>query len=195
MTWPALNAGLNATCAALLVAGAWAIKAQRVSLHRACMVAACAVSAAFLASYLAHHAQTGSTRFTGIGWVRPVYFSILLSHTILAVVILPLILRAVWLAARQRFEQHRRLARWTLPLWLYVSVTGVLVYWLLYVAFPSVAEACPGCKEALFDPAQLPQRLRTAQGYAWSIAALLGVPLTLIGGLTVWVVRHQRRPR
>lgn len=193
MTWPGVNASLNATCAVLLMAGAWAIKTQRVSVHRACMVAACAVSAVFLASYLAYHAQVGTTRFQGTGWVRPVYFSLLLSHTILAVVILPLILRTLWLAVRQRFDQHRRLARWTLPLWLYVSITGVVVYWLLYVAFPSIAEACPGCKEALFDPAQLPQRLRTARGYAWSIAALLGVPLTLIGGLTLWVVKSQRR--
>ena len=96
------------------------------------MAAACAVSLVFLVSYLLYHARVGSVRFTGTGWTRPVYFTILISHTVLAVVIVPLVLRTVLLAWRERFAAHRGLARWTLPLWLYVSVTGVAVYGMLY---------------------------------------------------------------
>ena len=132
MSWPALNAALNATSALLVVAGFLAIRGRRIGLHTGCMLAACAVSAGFLASYLAYHARAGSVRFTGAGWTRPVYFAVLLSHTVLAVAIVPLILRTLWLAGRRQFAQHVASARWTLPLWLYVSVTGVVVYWMLY---------------------------------------------------------------
>ena len=132
MTHPALNAMLNAASAALLVAGFCCIRAKRRSAHAALMLAACATSLAFLISYLLYHARAGSVRFTGAGWTRPAYFTILLSHTVLAVVILPLVMRTVFLAWRRRFEAHRRLATRTLPLWLYVSVTGVVVYWMLY---------------------------------------------------------------
>lgn len=129
---PALNAALNTTCAALLTLGYLAIRRGNVARHKACMGLAFLTSIVFLASYLTHHALHGSTRFTGTGPVRPLYFAILLTHTVLAVVIVPLVLRTLYLALRGRFDAHRRIARWTLPLWLYVSVTGVIVYWMLY---------------------------------------------------------------
>ncbi len=129
---PALNAGLNATSAVLLLAGFLCIRAKRVQAHARCMVAAFCVSTAFLISYLVYHAQVGSVRFQGTGWVRPVYFAILLTHTLLAVTVLPLALRTLALAAQRRFAQHVAWARWTLPIWLYVSVTGVVVYGMLY---------------------------------------------------------------
>ncbi len=129
---PTLNAFLNATSAGLIVAGLICIRAKQTGAHTACMLGACAVSALFLASYLYYHAQVGSVRFEQTGWIRPVYFSILISHTILAVVIVPLVIRTVWLAMRRRFAAHTALARWTAPLWLYVSVTGVVVYMMLY---------------------------------------------------------------
>ena len=132
MTHPALNAALNGASAALLIAGYWCVRTRRLTAHATLMVAACATSLAFLVSYLAYHARVGSVRFAGTGWVRPVYFAVLISHTVLAVLIVPLVLRTVFLAWRQRFNQHRALARWTFPLWLYVSVTGVAVYWMLY---------------------------------------------------------------
>ena len=196
LAWlPALNAALNATSAVLLVAGYRCIRSGRIRAHTACMLGACLVSTLFLASYLVYHARVGSVRFLGVGWVRPVYFAVLLSHTVLAVVIVPLILRTLLLAARRRFAEHTALARWTLPLWLYVSVTGVLVYWMLYHLAVPVAEACPGCKEALFDPGELPQRLAAAKGYAASIGLMLVVPLGLVGGLTAVIVRSSRRQR
>ena len=129
---PTVNALLNGTSAALLLAGFACIRAQRIAAHRACMVAAFVVSSLFLASYLAYHAHVGSVHFPGCGWARPVYYAILLSHTVLAVVIVPLVLRTLYLAARRRFDAHRTIARWTWPLWLYVSVTGVIIYWMLY---------------------------------------------------------------
>ena len=132
MTLPALNAALNTTSAALLLAGYLCIRAGRTAAHRRFMLAACAVSAAFFASYLTYHARVGSVPFAGAGWVRPIYFSILISHTILAVVIVPLVARTLFLASRRRFAEHRAIAHWTFPLWLYVSVTGVVVYWMLY---------------------------------------------------------------
>lgn len=130
--WPALNASLNALSALLLAAGYLCIRARRITAHACCMVAACATSLLFLASYLAYHAQVGSVRFQGTGAVRRVYFTILISHTILAVVIVPLAARVLTFARRRRFAEHRALARRTLPLWLYVSVSGVAVYWMLY---------------------------------------------------------------
>ncbi len=129
---PTLNATLNATCAVLLIAGYVCIRTHRMAAHAGFMVSAFVVSVLFLISYLTYHAQVGSVHFLGTGWIRPVYFSILISHTILAVVIVPLVLRTLFLASRRRFTEHRAIARWTLPLWLYVSVTGVVVYWMLY---------------------------------------------------------------
>jgi len=131
-SFPALNASLNATCAALLVLGWILIKSGRREAHRWTMVAAFLCSAVFLACYLYYHFHAGSVRFQKTGPIRTVYFAILLSHTILAVAVLPLILRTLFLAAKGRFEEHRRAARWAFPVWLYVSVTGVTVYWMLY---------------------------------------------------------------
>ena len=129
---PTLNAALNATSAVLLALGWTAIRRGRRELHRRCMLGALTTSALFLTSYLVYHAQVGSVRFTGQGWVRIVYFAILLSHTVLAVVIAPFVVVTVTRALRANFEAHRRLARLTLPLWAWVSVTGVVVYWMLY---------------------------------------------------------------
>ncbi len=129
---PPLNAALNATAAVLLAAGFAFIRAKRVAAHKACMLTAVAVSAVFLTSYLYYHYHAGSTPFQGQGFVRTLYFTILISHTILAIVILPLVIITVTFALRGRIERHRRIARWTLPLWFYVSVTGVVIYWMLY---------------------------------------------------------------
>ena len=129
---PTLNAALNATSAALLVLGWFLIRAGRREAHRKTMTAALTCSALFLVSYLAYHAQVGSVRFTGTGAARTVYFAILLTHTVLAVAVTPLAVTAFVLARRGRFATHRKLARWTLPVWLYVSVTGVVVYLMLY---------------------------------------------------------------
>jgi len=129
---PAVNASLNAIAAALLVTGFLFIRRGNVPAHRACMTAAFTVSALFLVTYLTHHALHGSTRFPGTGPVRTLYFAILISHTALAAAIPPLAIRTLFLARRGRIPEHRRLARWTFPLWLYVSVTGVVVYWMLY---------------------------------------------------------------
>jgi putative membrane protein len=129
---PALNAVLNATSAVLLAAGFLAIRGRRVRLHRACMVSAFATSVVFLASYLTYHLQVGTTRFPGHGWTRPVYFAILGTHTVLAATIPPLAITTLVLALRGRFGRHVRLARWTLPTWFYVSVTGVVIYVMLY---------------------------------------------------------------
>ena len=135
MTWqdlPTLNAALNATSAVLLLAGWWLIRRGRRGAHRRAMLAACATSTLFLVSYLTYHFQVGSVRFTGQGAVRTVYFAILVSHTVLAAAIVPLVLATLRRALRGRFEAHRALARITLPLWLWVSVSGVVVYWMLY---------------------------------------------------------------
>ena len=134
---PTVNALLNGTSAVLLVAGYLLIRRRRVSAHRACMLAAFVASAVFLASYLTLRYYAGMTRFTGQGWIRPVYFSILVSHTVLAAAIVPLALMTLTRALRARFDRHARIARWTLPLWLYVSVTGVLVYVILYRLYPA----------------------------------------------------------
>ena len=129
---PTLNAGLNATSAALLLLGWILIRAGRREAHKRAMVAALVCSSLFLASYLVYHAQVGSVRFQGQGAVRTVYFAILISHTILAVTVVPLALVTVVRALQARFDRHRRIARITLPIWGYVSVTGVIVYWMLY---------------------------------------------------------------
>lgn len=134
---PTVNAALNATSAVLLVTGYLLIRQHRVSAHRACMLAAFVTSTAFLVSYLTLRYYAGMTRFTGEGWIRPVYFTILVSHTILAATIVPLALVTLSRALRARFDRHVRIARWTLPLWLYVSVTGVLVYMILYRLYPA----------------------------------------------------------
>ena len=134
---PHLNACLNATSAVLLLSGYSFIRARKVAAHRACQVAALVVSLLFLTSYLIYHYNHGSTRFQGTGIVRPIYFTILLTHTILAVVIVPLVAMTFYRALRNDFARHRRIARITLPLWLYVSITGVIVYLMLYQIYPA----------------------------------------------------------
>lgn len=134
---PAVNASLNATSGLLVLVGFAMIRQKREAAHRAAMISACVVSLLFLVSYLYYHYHAGTTRFAGQGWSRPVYFTILISHTILAVAIVPLVLLAVYNGLKDRRPRHRRIVRWAFPLWLYVSVTGVLVYFFLYQWFPS----------------------------------------------------------
>jgi len=135
--FPAINATLNGTSAVLLVVAHRMIKRGKVALHRAIMLAAVATSTLFLVSYLYYHAHVGSVRFQGLGWARRLYFSILISHTILAAAIVPLVIITLSRALRERFDQHRAIARWTYPIWLYVSVTGVVIYLMLYHIFKS----------------------------------------------------------
>ena len=129
---PTLNAILNALSAILLVNGYRFIRQRRITAHKRCMISAVVTSSLFLVSYLTYHIQIGSKPFTGEGPIRTVYFSILISHTSLAITIVPLVLITLRRALRANFERHARIARRTLPLWLYVSVTGVIVYWMLY---------------------------------------------------------------
>jgi len=133
LSHPALNATLNGTSAVLLAAGYVAIRSGRVGVHKKFMISAFLVSCAFLVSYVIYHVRIHQViHFQGRGWIRPVYFTLLTSHTILAIVIVPLILITLRRAWLQRFDQHQIIARWTLPLWFYVSVTGVIVYLLVY---------------------------------------------------------------
>lgn len=129
---PAVNASLNAISGVLLLVGYALIRSRRVDLHRRVMIAAFATSSLFLISYVVYHAQVGSVRFTRQGFVRPLYFTILVTHVSLAAAVLPLAIVTLSRGLKQRFPQHIRIARWTFPIWLYVSVTGVLVYVLLY---------------------------------------------------------------
>jgi uncharacterized membrane protein YozB (DUF420 family) len=129
---PAINASLNALSAILLSAGYLLIRAHRVPQHRRCMIAAFTTSSLFLVCYIVYHAQVGSVSFTRQGFVRPLYFTILITHVTLAATVLPLAIVTLSRGLKARYPQHRRIARWTLPIWLYVSVTGVLVYVLLY---------------------------------------------------------------
>jgi|SRR5579864_308544 len=130
--FPVIDATLNGTSAVLLVTAHRMIKRGRVAVHRGLMITAVATSTLFLISYLYYHAHVGSVRFQGHGWSRPIYFSILISHTILAAAIVPLVIVTLTFALRERFDRHRAIARWTYPLWLYVSVTGVVIYFMLY---------------------------------------------------------------
>ena len=130
--FPTIDAILNATSAVLLTLGYIFIRRKNVAAHKLCMLSAVVTSTLFLVFYLTYHYYHGTTRFTGQGAVRPLYFTILISHTVLAAVIVPLVVTTLDRALRERFDLHRRIARWTLPLWLYVSVTGVVVYWMLY---------------------------------------------------------------
>jgi uncharacterized membrane protein YozB (DUF420 family) len=132
---PALNATLNGASALLLAGGYLAIRRRHVRVHRACMLTAFTTSILFLVSYVTYHLHAGTTHFTGRGWVRPLYFTILGTHTFLAALIPPLALVTVTFALKGRFVRHARLARWTLPAWLYVSVTGVVIYVMLYHLF------------------------------------------------------------
>jgi len=129
---PAVNAVLNATCAVLLVIGYALIRLGRWRQHRAVMIAAFSTSVLFLVSYLTYHAHAGSKHFPGTGTARTVYFAILITHTVLAAAIVPLAIITLSRGLSARYDRHRAIARWTLPIWLYVSVTGVVVYWMLY---------------------------------------------------------------
>ena len=129
----ALNALLNATSGVLLTAGYVQIRRGRIEAHRRCMLAACGASALFLISYVIYHLNVGSVPFTGQGGIRVFYFVVLISHVILAALVAPLAIVTLTHALRERFDRHRRIARWTLPVWLYVSVTGIIVYVMLYV--------------------------------------------------------------
>ena len=129
---PAVNASLNALSGVLLLVGYTLIRLRRIELHRRFMIAAFTASALFLVSYVVYHAQVGSVRFTREGLVRPLYYTILVTHVLLAFSVVPLALITLSRGLKGRYPQHRRIARWTFPIWLYVSVTGVLVYVLLY---------------------------------------------------------------
>lgn len=140
--FPHLNAFLNATAGLILLTGFYFIRTKQIAKHRACMLAASTVSAIFLISYLTHHAirtyyfGLGPTKFTGEGVVRPIYMTILLSHTILAAVVAPFILLTLWRGLKGQYDKHRKIARLVFPVWVYVSVTGVIVYLLLYQIYP-----------------------------------------------------------
>lgn len=133
---PMLNACLNSLSTVFLVLGFVFIKRKRVVAHRNCMLSAFVTSALFLISYLVYHSFAGRTSFVDPQWFRPIYLVILLTHTVLAMVIVPMVLVTLYLAWRQKFDRHKRLARWTWPIWVYVSVTGVVIYLLLYQIFP-----------------------------------------------------------
>ena len=132
----ALNASLNGISAILLTVGFFFILNGKIRQHRACMLSAFGVSTVFLISYVVYHIRVGNVRFLGEGWIRPVYFTLLISHIFLAMVILPMAVITLSRALREKFDAHKRIARWTLPLWLYVSVTGVIVYIMLYHLYP-----------------------------------------------------------
>jgi uncharacterized membrane protein YozB (DUF420 family) len=134
---PAINATLNALSTAFLAGGYWCIKRDRQRAHRNCMLAAVLTSTIFLVCYLTYHALVHTvTRFHNPGWFRPIYLLILLTHTLLAIALVPMVGVTLFRALKQRFDPHRRIARWTWPVWMYVSVTGVLIYLLLYQIFP-----------------------------------------------------------
>jgi uncharacterized membrane protein YozB (DUF420 family) len=133
--FPKINATLNGCSAILLVTGRTLIAQGKIAAHRTVMITAFVTSSIFLCSYLYYHYHVGSVHFRGTGWSRPLYFSILISHTTLAVVIVPMILITLTRGLRGQFDRHQAIARWTFPLWLYVSVTGVIVYLMLYKLF------------------------------------------------------------
>ena len=134
---PTVDALLNTTSAVLLSLGYYFIRRRNIRAHRACMIAAVGTSTLFLACYLTYHYFHGTTRFAGQGIVRMIYLTILGTHTVLAAAIVPLVIVTLYRALRERFDLHKRVARWTLPIWLYVSITGVIVYWMLYHAYPA----------------------------------------------------------
>jgi putative membrane protein len=141
--FPHLNATLNALSGGCLLTGFYFIMRRRIAQHRLCMITASSVSALFLVSYLTHHAVRtyyfglGPTKFTGEGVIRPIYFTILTSHTILAALVAPFVIATLWRALKGRYDSHRKLARLVFPVWLYVSTTGVIVYLLLYQIYPA----------------------------------------------------------
>jgi len=141
--FPHLNAALNATSGVFLISGFYFVQTSKIAKHRVCMLTASGISATFLISYISHHALRtyyfglGPTKFTGDGLARPIYLTILTSHTILAALVAPFVLRTLWLGLKLRADEHRKLARLVFPVWLYVSITGVVVYILLYQVYPA----------------------------------------------------------
>ncbi len=133
---PTVNAFLNGVSAVLLTIGYLFIRRKNILAHKVCMVTALGVSSLFLLSYLVYHSQVGSVPFGGTGFIRIIYFPLLISHIVLAALIVPLALTTIYRAVNEQFETHKRIARWTLPVWLYVSLTGVIVYWMLYWLAP-----------------------------------------------------------
>jgi uncharacterized membrane protein YozB (DUF420 family) len=133
---PAVNASLNALSAVFLTMGFVFIKRQKQTAHRNCMITACCTSLLFLTCYVIYHAHAGRTVFKNPEWFRPIYLTLLLTHTVLAVTIVPMVIVTLSRALRQRFDRHKQIARWTWPMWMYVSVTGVLIYFLLYHIYP-----------------------------------------------------------
>ena len=133
--FPALNAALNGASAVLILVGRGLIRRGKTAAHRAVMIAALTISSLFLVSYLYYHSQVGSVRFQGQGVVRSIYFAILGTHTVLAAIVVPLVIVTFALALRGRYQRHRSIARWTFPVWLYVSITGVVIYVMLYHLF------------------------------------------------------------
>jgi putative membrane protein len=129
---PAVNATLNGISFVFLLSGYLFIRRNRRDAHRKCMIGALVMSALFLTSYVIYHLNVGSVPFRRTGWIRTVYFAILIPHVILAAAIVPMVLLTVWRAWSKQFDKHRRIARWTLPLWMFVSITGVIVYVMLY---------------------------------------------------------------
>ncbi len=160
MDLPAVNGSLNGLSAVFLGFGYFFIKRGNRTAHRNCMIAAFITSTIFLACYLTYHTylgvvlHRGPTRFLDPAWFRPIYLTILLTHTVLAVVIVPLVFMTLSRALKERFDRHKKIARWTWPLWMYVSVTGVLIYFLLYQIFPQHQEtaADPGAATAAVSP-------------------------------------------
>lgn len=135
---PAINAMLNGTSAVFLASGWLAIRRRHLAFHRACMIAAFTASSVFLASYLARFATTGAHKYPGAGWDKTLYLIVLFSHMVLAVAVVPMVLRSLYLGVKGRYAHHKKLARWTWPIWMYVSVTGVAVYFLLYHLGPAL---------------------------------------------------------
>ncbi len=135
---PAVDAILNGASAVFLIFGYFFIRRRKILAHQVCMISAVVCSSVFLFFYLYFHFHAGVIRFSGQGWIRPVYFTLLISHTILATVIVPLVAVTLVRALQKKFDRHRASARWTLPLWFYVSVTGVIIYWLLYIVYTPI---------------------------------------------------------
>ena len=164
-----LNSVLNAVAAILLLAGFYCIRRKWVRAHRAFMLSAFAVSVAFFISYCFYHYQVGDVRFQGRGWVRPVYFTILISHVFLAAAIVPLVLLTLWPALNGNFRRHRQIAVWTWPLWIYVSITGVVVYLMCYQLYP------PGYSRPIGVPALTAAAKHENSKFAsWQILRYMG---------------------
>jgi putative membrane protein len=148
---PAVNATLNGITTVFLLFGYAFIRRGKIAWHRACMISAFICSMVFLGFYLYFHFHAGIIRFGGQGWIRPVYLTILITHTTLAITTVPLVIITLAYALSEKFSSHRKIAHWTYPIWLYVSVTGVIVYWLLYIAYTPIGAPAPAVSEIVFS--------------------------------------------